>query len=285
MDLRETAKEINEILENRRKEIELTYIESKHTYFMKDDTGKKRANFPSVSKLIKNFFAEFDQEKKALEMTNGDMVAARKLILEWKKLGEISTNMGSRVHYLLEQDLVGRYDNYKEVRQPIFKCDESMIAKSDQMIIAGKKYLDLMHERGAILLDTEIVLGDPELGYVGQPDKAWIMENKQKNGIGLVITDWKSNQPKNFELKYYNEYLYEPFKNHRDYALSHYWLQLPLYGKLLLKMLKESKYEDLKLLGGVVVLLKDDATYVEYKVPKDIIDTILTMDITKYTKK
>ena len=39
-----------------------------------------------------------------------------------------------------------------------------------------------MEERGAVLLDTEIILGDPELGYVGQPDKIWLMFNKQKTG-------------------------------------------------------------------------------------------------------
>ena len=32
-------------------------------------------------------------------------------------------------------------------------------------------------------------------------------------------------------------------------------------------MLEGSKYEDKKFLGGVIVLLKDDGTFVEYKVP------------------
>jgi hypothetical protein len=33
-----------------------------------------------------------------------------------------------------------------------------------------------------------------------------------------------------------------------------------------------------------VVLLKDDATFVEYKVPADINSMIMRIDITKYTK-
>jgi hypothetical protein len=47
-------------------------------------------------------------------------------------------------------------------------------------------------------------------------------------------------------------------------------------------MLKGTKYENVKLLGCVVVLLKDDGTYMEYKVPQEVNKTILTMDLSKY---
>jgi hypothetical protein len=76
-----------------------------------------------------------------------------------------------------------------------------------------------------------------------------------------------------------------PFENYHDTALGHYFLQLPLYGKLLLKMLQGTKYDDLKLLGCVVVLLKDDGTFEEYKVPFEVTQTILKMDINKYIRK
>jgi hypothetical protein len=153
------------------------------------------------------------------------------------------------------------------------------------MVSAGKQFLDLMHERGAVLIDTEAVLGDPELGYVGAPDKVWLMENKTKTGFGIVDTDWKTNQPKNFEVQYYTGKMFAPFEEYEDTALRHYCVQLPLYGRLLLKMLKGSIYEDIKMLGGVIVLLKENGTFVEYKVPPDMVHKVLTMDITKYTKK
>jgi hypothetical protein len=54
---------------------------------------------------------------------------------------------------------------------------------------------------------------------------------------------------------------------------------LPLYGKLILKMLEGSKYEDIKLLGCIIVRLTEDREYVEYRVDKNTIDTILQMDI------
>jgi hypothetical protein len=221
----------------------------------------------------------------ALRMSNGDPEGARQLQEQWKQAGNLSTNMGSRVHFELETDLISRFDNYKEVRQPIFTINEEQYAKSDNMIKAGKEFINLMLERGGVLLDTEIVLGDPTEQYTGQPDKVWLMQNKEKDGFGFVITDWKTNQPKNFEVHHYTGRLYPPFNNFHDNALGHYYLQLPLYGRLLRKMLEGTKYHDTKLLGNVVVLLKDDGTFVEYKVPPQINNAILTMDLSKYISR
>jgi len=285
MNLNDISLEIKDLLEKRRQELELTFIEEEHIYYMKDLDGKIKKNFPSVSKIIKKFHKPFDAEGMALKMSNGDPEGAKQLQEQWKQAGDLSTNMGSRVHFELETDLIGRFNNYKEVRQPIFTINEEQQRKSDNMIAAGKNFLDLMLERGAVLLDTEIVLGDPEEQYTGQPDKVWLMMNKEKNGFGFVTTDWKTNQPKNFEVHHYTGKLYPPFNQYHDNALGHYFLQLPLYGRLLLKMLKGTKFEDTKLLGNVVVLLKDDGTFTEYKVPPQINNTILTMDLSKYIKR
>jgi hypothetical protein len=285
MNLKDISLEIRDLLEKRRKELELTFIEEEHIYYMKDIDGVVKSNFPSVSKIIKKFHKPFDAAGTALKMSNGDPEGQAKLLAEWKEAGDLSTNMGSRVHFELERELIDRYGNYKEVRQPIFEINEEQKRKSDSMIEAGNKFLDLMSERGGILLDTEIVLGDPEEQITGQPDKVWLMENKEKNDFGFVITDYKSNKPKNFEVHHYTGKLYSPFENYHDNALGHYYLQLPLYARLLLKMLKGSKYENKKFLGGVIVLLKDDTNFVEYKVPQDISQKIFTIDLKKYIKR
>jgi hypothetical protein len=201
------------------------------------------------------------------------------LIEEWAEAGRISTNMGSRVHYELELETIKRHGIVKEVRQPIYECDMEMIMKGDRMIKAGYKFLKLMEDRGAVLLDTEIVLGDPELGYVGQPDKFWIMFNKQKTGFGIVITDWKTNKKKNMESNDYTKPMREPFKYLPNNALGHYNTQLPLYGKLFIKMLEGSKYENIPFYGCVIVHLTEDQDFTEYRVERKVIDTILNMDI------
>ena len=282
MNLKEIASEIRQILEDKRKELELTFIEDTHTYYMKDLNGEVRTNFPSVSKVLKKFYEEFDAEGIALNKAKGNVKEKERLLAEWKAAGDYSTNMGSRVHYMLEKKLIEDYGNYKEVRQPIFECDFTQILKGDSMIHAGSKYLKLMSERNTELLDTEIVLGHPELGYTGQPDKVWIVENKQKTGFGLLITDWKTNKPKNFMPNQFTKKMKYPFGEIDDTALGHYYLQLPLYGKLILKMLEGTKYGDLKLYGCIVTLLREDSEFEEFRVPQKVIDTILEMDMKNY---
>ncbi len=285
MNLTDISLEIKDVLEQKRKELDLVFVEEDHIYFMKDLDGNVRNNFPSVSKVLKKFYKQFDAEGMALKKMNGDPIGAAELMAEWKMAGDLSTNMGSRVHYELETEIIKRFGDYKQVRQPIFEINEEQKIKSDNMIIAGNKFLDLMIDRGAVLLDTEMVLGHPEEGYTGQPDKAWLMMNKEQTNYGLVITDWKTNQPKNFEVQHYTGRMYPPFNEYHDNALGHYYLQLPLYARLLLKMLEGTKFENTNFMGGVVVLLKDDGTFVEYKIPTFIKNTILTMDLKKYIKK
>ena len=277
MKLNDVAQEIRDVISEKQKELGLTFEEERHLYTM---DGK--SDWVSVSKVLKLFYKEFPTEEAAYNKAKGDPQRQQELIEEWSKAGEYSTNLGSRVHFVLEKTLVDLYGSFKDVRQPIFECDLTQIMKSDKMINAGKNYLKLMKERGAVLLDTEIVLGHPELGYTGQPDKVWLIHNRTKSEYGLMITDWKTNKPKNFVENDFTERMYSPFEKYPNNALGHYYVQLPLYGKLLMKMLQGSKYENLKLYGCIVTHLKEDSTFEEYRVPKDVIDTVLGMDMNKY---
>ena len=285
MNLREIAQDIRGVVEKKRKDLGLEFFEDQHKYLMKDSNGKLRDNFPSVSKVLKHFYTEFPTEEAALKKAGGDYLEAERLMGEWAQAGKDSTNLGSRVHYFLEKELISRYGSYKDVRQPVFECDIFAQAKSDSMIRAGHTYLDLCENRNLVLLDTEMVLGHPELGYTGQPDKVWLTYNATGNDFGLLITDWKSNKEKNFQVNSYTKGMLHPFEEYPDNALGHYYLQLPFYGKLLIKMLEGTKYEGIKLLGCIVVLLKDTMEYEEFRVPKPIIETIMNMDMSLVLKK
>ena len=280
MKLNDIAKEIRDIISQKQTELGLTFEEENHIYTMNG-----RTDYPSVSKVLKKFYTEFATEEIALKVAGGDPQRQQELIEEWGAAGDYSTNMGSRVHFVLESEVIKNNGYYKEVRQPEFKCDLTQIMKGDNMIVAGKKYLKLMEERGAILLDTEMVLGHPELGYTGQPDKVWLMMNRDKTEYGIVITDWKTNKPKNFVSTSYTKKMLKPFEKYDDTALGHYYVQLPLYGKLLLKMLEGTKYENIKLYGCVISHLKEDSLYDEYKVPQDIVNIIMDMDVKQYLTK
>jgi len=280
MNLKDTAKEIREIIHQRQTQLGLTFEEERHLYTMKGKTS-----WPSVSKVLKKFYKAFPTEEAAYNKAGGDPEKQKQLIEEWAAAGSYSTNLGSRVHFVLEEEVVKRNGSYKEIRKPIFDCDLTQLMKSDKMIVAGKRYIELLEQRKVVLLDTEIVLGDPDLGYTGQPDKVWLTTNKSGNGFGLLITDWKTNKPKNFLENDFTERMYEPFNSLPNTALGHYYVQLPLYGKLLVKMLEGSKYENLPILGCIIAHLREDTQFEEFRVPKEVIQTVMSMDIKKYLKK
>lgn len=285
MDLYKVRDEINEIIKQKQQELQLTFDEESHTYTMIDKEGKLRSDWPSVSKVMKKFYTEFDSDGIAERKAKGDPVEKQRLLNEWSQAGTYSTNMGSRVHYFLEKKSCEMFGLDKEVREPIFEVDFEQTIKGDAMIVAGEDYLNLMQEREGVILDTEIVLGSNELGYVGQPDKKWLFFNKDKTEIGIVVTDWKTNKKKNFEANHFTKKMKYPFSDLDDTALGHYFTQLPFYGKLFLDMLKGSKYENLKLFGCVVVHLSEKGEYEEYRVPKRVINTILEMDMSDYLTK
>ena len=283
MNLKQISLEIRDILEHRRTELQLTFEEETHTYTMLDSSIILRSDFLSVSSVIKLFHDEFDTNGKSLAMCRGNVDKQTELLFEWSEAGRIATNTGSRVHYLLEKYIISLYGDYKEVRKPIFDCDDIMENRGNSMVLGGAKFIDLMHSRGAVLLDTEIVLGSPSMEYTGQPDKVWLFEKEGK--LYIIISDWKSNKSKNFEVMSYHNRMYDPFGTLWNNSLGHYNIQLPLYAKLLIDMLKGTKYGGIELMGSIIVLLKDDGTFEEFKVPKKINDTVLSMVILTHIKR
>jgi len=285
VDLKIVAQEIRDILEKRRQEIQLSFIEEGHEYWMLNSNNKLRNDFPSVSSVIDEFYEPFDPTKtRAWAECGGDEIKQQLLLETWDNAGSYATNKGSRVHYELEKYQLEKSGLNKIVRQPFYICDEQQMLDSDNMIKAGKDFLNLMEKRGCVLIDTEVVVGSPNLGYTGQGDNLWLCPTKDGGSFGALFTDHKSNKVKNLEPQWYNDNLFPPFSEYVSYALTHYYLQLPLYSRLFLDMLKGTKYENIQILGGVIDSLRDDGTFQEYRVPKFFMDTILTMDLTPYIK-
>ncbi len=90
---------------------------------------------------------------------------------------------------------------------------------------------------------------------------------------------------KNFQENSYTERMYEPFGELPNNALGHYYVQLPLYAKLLSAMLRGTKFENVKTYGCIIAHLRDDTQFEEFRVPKKVIDTVMDMDIRKYLNK
>lgn len=283
MDLEKIGKEINALLEEKRKKLKLSFKEDTHTYTMLDNKGNLRSDWISVSGVVENFYENFDAEAKSLSMCDGNVEEQKKLLAKWAEGARVAADMGSRTHYELEIYINKLYNRDKPIRKPIFECASNEVRRSDIMIESGKKFIKTMHDRGAYLLDTELVLGSNTLGYTGQPDKNWLLLNKNK--ISLIVTDWKTNKPGNFIPKVYTKKMYSPFDYLDSTALGKYNIQLPLYGRLFKDMLKGTKYAEIPIDGYIVVLLLDNGNFEEYRVHKKTYDRILTMDLSNYVIK
>ena len=282
-DLNEITKDIREILEKRRLELNLYFIEDNHKYFMKNQNGELKSNWPSVSGVLKKFYRPFPTAEASLKKAKGDVILQQKFIKEWSQMADYANNIGSRVHYILEKNLLKRFGLDKEVREPEFNCDFEQTIISDHMVKYGDKFCEKMISNGAVLIDTELVMGDPELGYTGQADKIWLVSNKERTQLGIVITDYKTNKPKNFVETKWTDRMYDPYQDLPNTALGHYYVQLSLYGKLFKKMLQGTRYENLPIVRATLILLKDSC-YEEYKTPIDVINRTLQLDVKSLLK-
>jgi hypothetical protein len=189
-ELLKIGQEIRDVIAEKQKELNLTFVEDTHTYHIKDKHGNMTTKFPSVSTVIGQFYEPFPDLNKSYQMCDGDLIRQDELLEQWRATADYANSKGSRVHYLLEMDLLKQYGSYKEVRKPIFDCDEEQTTDGNAMIDAGHDFIRLMHRRGAVLLDTEMVLGSNTLEYTGQPDKVWLMLDNNGD-LGFIITDWK----------------------------------------------------------------------------------------------
>lgn len=283
IDLLSIREDITKTLEKRRQELKLEFFEEEHKYTMIDKNGKITKDWISVSKVIKLFYEPFDSEGIAEMKSGGNEDEKQRLLKEWEAAGLYSTNLGSRTHYFLEKKSLELFGIEKKLREPIFECDYTQIIKSDSMVSAGTNFLELMSERGALLLDTELILGDNDLSIVGQPDSVWLSLNKSKTKPIFIITDFKTNKPKNFEVNRFTKKMKSPFDFVQDNSLGHYYLQLPLYGRILSKMLENTKYSDIILAGCIIVLLREDGKFEEFRVPNNVIETVFNLDLKKYS--
>ena len=120
MELKNVATEILDILEKRRQELELTFVEETHIYTMRNSKGELKSDWQSVSKVMKYFYEEFDSEGISLRKAKGNLEVQQQLLSEWKAAADYSINVGSRTHFLLEKKSLELFEINKEVQVTFF---------------------------------------------------------------------------------------------------------------------------------------------------------------------
>lgn len=218
----------------------LNFDEPSHTYTYKNKVYK------SVSTVLYNYVPEFPEEIMATNVANkrnreyipepnAPMFGTRhiwnkeRVLAEWKLKRDIAANYGSFIHLELEKYACEKYLDNKEVKP--LTIDESLINQEDmvdayQTIQQGKYWLDNMIADGYELVDTEVMMINPILGYTGTIDLLFLKDGK------LVIADWKSNR-KDIYTDDYNQYMKSPFNTLKNSTVNKYKIQLNLYKKLM----------------------------------------------------
>lgn len=271
-ELLEMANEIRSLLDQRRKEIQLSFEEENHRYEMLVD-GELIDELPSVSGILDENFTKFDKEGVSLKMceeknekaipflekANGDVLLAQELLKKsWEDEGTSASNFGSYTHFKLEQYLWSLFDVERDFRKPEYTLTE----KEHKLGISlTRKGVDMIHElisKGCVPIDTEVVMGSPRLGYFGQADNIWLCKTLGGK-IVVIFTDWKTNKSKNMVTnEMYDNLLSYPLDIIHDNTIGKYSLQQPLYALLFKDMLKGTKYEDLEIGGFRILKLRDE---------------------------
>ena len=79
MNLYKIREDILNVISEKQKELQLTFEESTHKYTMLDTDGTLHSNWPSVSKVLKKFYTEFDSETISYNKAKGDLVEQQRL--------------------------------------------------------------------------------------------------------------------------------------------------------------------------------------------------------------
>ena len=245
---------------------EVEFFEDTHTYI-----GKScKSNYISVTTLISKFHEKFDKEfwlsyktlekilpieyfdkikpiltreKKVREEFLKDLefdkfVSVRKGIeAEWDNNNKEACEYGTKIHLELENMF---YDKPKELVKKI-----GLVEANSYDIKNSQEFLDT-----EIGLFPELLISyhspDGKLKIAGQSDLVI------KNGNKIQILDWKTNAKLSTKAFYdkntkRQKTMLYPINNISDCTLSHYQLQLSLYGFMLRKWNPDFEIELLKI--------------------------------------
>jgi ATP-dependent exoDNAse (exonuclease V) beta subunit len=177
-------------------------------------------NLPSVTRLIHQWFPEFDADtvaKKKAEREGGSYEA---LLREWSRKRDDAASFGSKVHSMAEKMILENNDQAAD--------DMAQSPREQTYLVALKEALRrirLAYE----FVETEKIVFSPSLRVAGTIDL--LLRNRLTNEY--VIADWKTNR----EIKhsaYRQERGLGPCLEIENCNFNHYSLQVSSYAELLM---------------------------------------------------
>lgn len=194
---------------------QIVFEEDSHSYYIDDPKG--RVKFTSVTTFIGSFFPKFDAEKVAPFTAKKRGISVQEVLDEWEENGRQSRDFGTRVHACCEDTV-----NFRELR---YKPENQReVVTFANAVKAANTVLQQFDIVGA-----EKLIFDEKLKLSGTIDLLARSKNSNKR---YYIIDWKTNKQIRATSKY-NEFAFAPIAELPDCEMSHYGLQLTLYGHIL----------------------------------------------------
>ena len=91
MDLNKVSSEIRDIIDEKQKQVSLSFVEETHTYFIKDKSGDVVTNYPSVSTVISQFYTPFPDLDNSYKKSGYDIVKQDEILKEWRGTASYAT--------------------------------------------------------------------------------------------------------------------------------------------------------------------------------------------------
>ena len=189
----------------------IKYYDDKHKYYI----GNKE--LISTTTFISEFKEPFDTDLMAGLTAKKRGVSKQQILLEWEDIKDVACARGSDLH--------AYSDNFMHNR--VFPTDVS-----DSLISHFKKFYNSFIKKGNLVIRTEYVLGDEDLGIAGMIDLFCYNESKEQ----FYIADYKTNKQFTFQSKY-KKYYKEPINHLDECEFNTYSLQTSIYRYIIEKNL------------------------------------------------
>jgi hypothetical protein len=189
--------------------LSITFDPDNHSYT--DNTGKR---YTSATEFVKQCFEPFDEMAAAERIAKRDNRIEAEIISEWRAKAKASADYGTNVHAYAESLVLG-------MTPP--EPGTSQERRAFQIVDKAMTHLERHYE----FLGAEQIVFDPLFDLAGTID----LPARNKATGAIAILDWKTCEDITDDS--FGKFAFEPIQNIRDSKVSHYALQLSLYGWML----------------------------------------------------
>lgn len=197
--------------------VEITFTEEDHKY--KSFINGLQINYVSGTTFLGKFFPQFDPTGIiTARCAKKEGITVEEIKERWAAKGRESTRLGTRLHELCEDIILGR-----NVRNTPENIVESNRFKNGQKLATQLKHsIDVLGVEKIVFSHR---LPTPIAGTID------LFGRSKKDGSYLIL-DWKTNKEIEKDNKY-KKFCLAPIQHIPDTSLHHYALQLSLYQYLL----------------------------------------------------